>query len=72
MTLKGCQQSDADVHTEACGGTGGQRIYDQRPAVGFLGVRLRVTRKTGYERVEADCLEYNDKEEGDKTPRDLR
>ena len=72
MTLKGCRRSDADVHAEACGGTGGQRIYDQRPAVGFLGVRLQVTRKTGYEKVGLDCLEYNEKEEGNETPRDVR
>ena len=50
----------------------GQRIYDQRPVVGFLGVRLQTTWKTGYEKVELDCLECNRKEEGNETPGDAR
>ena len=40
--------SDADEHAEACGGTDGQRLHDQKPAVKFLGDDLRVTR-------EAEC-----------------
>ena len=50
MTLKGARRSDADEHAEACGGTDGQRIYDQKPAVEFLGDDLRVTREAGYQR----------------------
>ena len=38
-----------DDDDEDCGGTGGQRIYDQKPAVEFLGDRLRVTREAGLE-----------------------
>ena len=44
------ESRDADDHDEGCGGTGGQRIYDQKPAVGFLGDGLRMTREAGYER----------------------
>ena len=50
MTLKGRQRSDANEHAEACRGTDGQRIYDQKPAVEFLGDDLRVTREAGYQR----------------------
>jgi len=37
-----------DDDDEDCGGTGGQRIYDQKPAVEFLGDGLRMTREAGY------------------------
>ena len=50
QALKGRRRSDADDHAEACGGTDGQRIYDQKPAVEFLGDDLRVTREAGYQR----------------------
>ena len=40
----------ADNDNEDCGGTGGQRIYDQKPAVEFLGDGLRMTQEAGYEK----------------------
>ena len=44
------ESKDADNHDESCGGTGRQRIYDQKPAVEFLGDGLRMTQEAGYER----------------------
>ena len=38
-----------DNGDEDCGGTEGQRIYDQKPAVEFLGDGLRVIREAGLE-----------------------